>query len=285
MKTIIYEEDDRIARITLNRPESLNAINGEMPFELEKAIQMANDSESVHVIVLSGAGRAFCAGYDLTAYAQSEDGSGVTQDMPWDPIKDFKMMSANTEAFMSIWRSLKPVICKVRGVAVAGGSDIALCSDIIIMSKTAQIGYMPSRVWGCPTTAMWVYRVGAEKAKSLLLTGDKINGEEAERIGLVHKAVDEDMLDGEVEKLAHRIATVPINQLVMQKMVINQAVEAMGLGQSQRLATLLDGITRHSPEGLNFRKRSMDVGWKQAVNERDSGTFDWTSYKPINPQG
>lgn len=191
-------------------------------------------------------------------------------------------MKRNTDLFMSLFRSLKPVICKVHGFAVAGGSDIALCSDMVIMAEDAQIGYMPARVWGCPTTAMWVYRLGPERAKRMLLTGDKIDGREAERLGLVLKAVPAADLDAEVEGLAERMASVPVNQLAMQKMMVNQALENMGLASTQTLATLFDGITRHSPEGLAFKRRAEAVGWKQAVAERDRGTYDWTLDRPIN---
>jgi enoyl-CoA hydratase len=167
---------------------------------------------------------------------------------------------------------------------VAGGSDIALCADMIVMSGDAMIGYMPTRVWGCPTTAMWVYQLEPERAKRMLFTGDKITGVEAEKLGLVLKAVPPEQLDAEVEALALRMATVPVNQLMMQKLVVNQAIEAMGLKNTQLLATVFDGITRHSPEGLNFKQRAETVGWKQAVRERDSGTWDWTENRPINPR-
>lgn len=286
MQKVLYEKDGRIARITLNRPEVLNAIDDDVPHELAAAVEKANADQGVHVIVLSGAGRAFCAGYDLTYYAEAAAGPGnsITQEMPWDPMKDFAFMMKNTDLFMSLWRSYRPVICKVHGYAVAGGSDIALCSDIIVMEDDAEIGYMPTRVWGCPTTAMWVYRIGAERAKRMLFTGDRIKGSEAARIGLVNSAVGAAELDAEVERLAERMAGVPVNQLMMQKMVINQAVEAMGLRQTQTLATLLDGITRHSPEGLNFKQRAEEKSWKHAVRERDLGTFDWTENRPINPR-
>lgn len=284
MPKVIYEKDGRIARITLNRPDVLNAIDDELPRELEAAVERANADRGVHVIVLSGAGRAFCAGYDLTYYAEAAAGEGnaVTQEMPWDPMKDYSFMMRNNDCFMSLWRSYRPVVCKVHGYAVAGGSDIALCSDIIVMEDTAEIGYMPTRVWGCPTTAMWVYRMGPERAKRMLFTGDKISGREAEEYGLVYKAVPAEELDAEVEKLAERIAGVPINQLMMQKLVVNQAIEAMGLKQTQMFATIFDGITRHSPEGLNFKHRAEEHGWKHAVRERDLGTFDWTENRPIN---
>jgi enoyl-CoA hydratase len=284
MSTVLYARDGRIGRITLNRPHVMNAINDEMPEALAGAVREANADEGVHVIVLSGAGRAFCAGYDLSHYAEAREGAGweVTQTMPWDPIKDFAFMKRNTDYFMEVFRSLKPVVCKVHGFAVAGGSDIALCADMVIMAENAEIGYMPARVWGCPTTAMWVYRLGAERAKRMLLTGDKVDGREAERMGLVLKAVPPDDLDAEVERLAERMAAVPINQLAIQKLMINQAFDNMGLASTQTLATVFDGITRHSPEGLNFKARAEQVGWKQAVRERDDGTFDWTCNRPIN---
>ncbi|MCB1394823.1 MAG: crotonase/enoyl-CoA hydratase family protein [Rhodobacter sp.] len=282
MSKVLYETDGRIARITLNRPEVMNAIDDEVPVLLAEAVARADADPAVHVMVLSGAGRAFCAGYDLTYYAQAAGGKGAeaTQPMPWDPIKDYAFMWRNTQAFMATWKALKPVICKVHGFAVAGGSDIALCCDLVVMGETAEIGYMPARVWGCPTTAMWVYRLGAERAKRMLFTGDKITGREAEAMGLVLKAVPDDQLDDEVEALAARMASVPVNQLAMQKMVINQAIEAMGVMNTQRLATLFDGITRHSPEGLHFKERAEAVGWKQAVSDRDSGSWDWTANGP-----
>ncbi len=284
MDPVLFEADGHIGRITLNRPDVMNAIDDRVPQALADAVRAANADPNVHVIVLSGAGEAFCAGYDLTYYAQTTDGLGraVTQEMPWDPIKDFAWMKRNTDLFMEIFRSLKPVICKVHGYAVAGGSDIALCADIVVMADNAQIGYMPTRVWGCPTTAMWVYRLGAERAKRMLLTGDKIDGREAERLGLVLKAVPPEDLDNEVERLAERMAGIPINQLAMQKMMVNQALENMGLASTQTIATIFDGITRHSPEGMNFKARAEDVGWKQAVRERDNGTWDWTANRPIN---
>ncbi|MEM7300317.1 MAG: crotonase/enoyl-CoA hydratase family protein [Pseudomonadota bacterium] len=285
MPKVLFEKDGRIGRITLNRPAAMNAIDNDLPLELAECVAAANADDDVHVIVLSGAGKAFCAGYDLVAYAETEGPESMTQEMPWDPMKDYTFMSKNTERFMSLWNSHKPVVCKVHGFAVAGGSDIALCSDLIVMGEKAKIGYMPSRVWGCPTTAMWVYRIGAEQAKRMLFTGDTIDGREAHRIGLVHKSVPETELDGEVERLANRMASVPINQLMMQKMVINQAIEAMGLSAAQRLSTVFDGITRHSPEGLNFKSRAEEIGWKEAVRERDQGTFDWTDNRPINPKG
>ena len=269
--TLTYDTDDRIARIALNRPDRLNAINNDMPQEIAAAVRQANDDDRVHVIVFSGTGRAFCAGYDLKYYAEQKGAASLTQEMPWDPMKDLKIMGQNTADFTSLWRSYKPVICKVQGYAVAGGSDMALASDIVIMAEDAKIGYPPARIWGCPTTAMWVYRLGAEKAKRMLLTGDLIDGKEAAEMGLVLKAVPAKELDAAVESLAARMAGVPKNQLMMQKLMINQAFDNMGLASTQLIATLFDGITRHSPEGLAFKRRAEEVGFHQAVQDRDSG--------------
>jgi len=277
-KHIIYETTGRIATLTLNHPDRLNAITSGMPREIAAAVELANQDDNVHVIILTGAGRAFCAGYDLKRFAEkptsqpvAEKGSNVNESGTWDPMVDFNMMYKNTQDFMSLWRSTKPTIAKVRGFAVAGGSDIALCCDFVIMASDARIGYPPARVWGCPTTAMWVYRLGAEKAKRMLLTGDLITGVEAEQMGLVLEAVKEDQLDARVQSLAERMQGVPRNQLMMQKLMVNQAYENMGLTNTQMFATLFDGITRHSPEGNWFKKRAEEAGFQQAVKERDSG--------------
>lgn len=269
-QSIRYEVSDRIATITLNRPERLNAIDVRMPREIRAAVESADEDPGVHVVILTGAGRAFCAGYDLREFAELPE-DPYTQEMPWDPTVDYRMMSRNTTDFMSLWRCSKPTLAKVRGYAVAGGSDIALACDLVVMAHDAKIGYPPARVWGCPTTAMWVYRVGAEQAKRMLLTGDLIDGVEAKRIGLVVEAVPEHRLDTAVMELADRMKGVPRNQLMMNKMLINQALENMGLAGTQMLATLFDGIARHSPEGLWFKRRAEQVGFAQAVRERDSG--------------
>jgi enoyl-CoA hydratase len=186
--TVSYTAKDRVATITLNRPNRFNAINATMPDDIAAAFTHANDDDSVHVVVLTGAGPGFCGGYDLKEFAEKPGTNPGIQEMPWDPMIDYRFMSHCTRQFMSIWRCHKPVIDRVHDDAVAGGSDIALCCDIIFMNKNARIGYPPSRVWGCPTTAMWVYRLGAERAKCMLFTGDLVSGTEAERMGLIYKA-------------------------------------------------------------------------------------------------
>jgi len=269
--TLIYEAAGRIARITLDRPERLNAIDEKMPGEIRAAVERANADDGIHVIVLQGAGRGFCTGYDLKAFAEAKGENPGVQSMPWDPMVDYRFMKQCTDDFFSLWRSYKPVICKVHGYAVAGGSDIALCADIVIMAEDAKIGYPPARVWGCPTTAMWVFRIGAEKAKRMLLTGDLVDGRSAKEMGLVYDAVPAAELDAAVDALAERMAGVPKNQLMMQKLMINQAYENMGLGTTQMIATLFDGITRHSPEGMWFKAYSEEHGFHEAVRLRDSG--------------
>jgi enoyl-CoA hydratase len=281
-ETLTYRRVDRVAEITLNRPDRLNAISRAMPEEIRAAVEQANADDLVHVILLQGAGRAFCAGYDLKSAAESPRGTAGSQEMPWDPFIDFQLMDRNTQCFQSLWRSYKPTIAKVHGYAVAGGTDIALSCDLVVMAEDARIGYPPARVWGCPTTMMWVYRVGAERAKRLLFTGDLIDGKEAARIGLVSEAAPADQLDARVQALLDRIKGVPKNQLWMQKAAINSAFENMGLRTTQMLATIFDGMTRHSPEGVWFKQRAEEAGFHQAVAERDSGAPIQGSKPPRN---
>lgn len=281
--TVLVDKDPllpRIARLVLNRPEKLNAIGNTTPADIRHAVEWAQAEDEVHVIVVEGAGRAFCAGYDLGEYAEghAQDGRDGQADhpcrqekTPWDPMLDYAAMKANTEDFMSLWRCTKPTIAKVHGYAVAGGSDIALCCDLLVMAEDAKIGYMPTRVWGCPTTAMWTYRLGALRAKQLMFTGDTIDGTQAADWGLANFAVPAAELDAATLKLAGRIAGVPHSQLMMHKLVVNQVWLSMGLEQSQMFATVFDGITRHNPEGMWFRRQAEVEGFKSAVAWRDSG--------------
>ena len=274
-ETLLYGKDarnPRIARITLNRPERLNAISPQMPGEIRRAVALANDDDEVHVIVVQGAGRAFCAGYDMKDSAEQPDAHEWLQnEVPWDPMVDYRWMKGANDDIMSLWRSYKPTICRVQQYAIAGGSDIALSCDLLVMETTARIGYMPTRVWGCPSTAMWLYRVGMQRAKRLLFTGDTIDGTTAKEWGLAIDAVAPDELDATVDTLAERIAGVPRGQLMMQKLMINQAYENMGLASTQMIATVFDGITRHNPEGMWFRAHAEKHGFHSAVQWRDSG--------------
>ncbi len=265
-------QNPRIARLLLNRPEHYNAITDQTPRDIRAAVEWANANEDIHVIVVEGAGKGFCGGYDLSHFGEGDIDHPCQQERhPWDPMEDYAFMKRNTEDFMSLWRSGKPTIAKVHGAAVAGGSDIALCCDLLVMAEDARIGYMPTRVWGCPTTAMWTYRLGPTRAKQLMFTGDVIDGRTAAAWGLANEAVPIDQLEARTMALAERIAGVPRSHLAMHKLVVNQVQLAMGLEQSQQLATVFDGITRHNPEGLWFRRYAQDQGFKAAVQWRDSG--------------
>jgi enoyl-CoA hydratase len=264
--------EPRIARITLARPERLNAINKGLPAAIRAAVAWAEADDEVHVIVLDGAGRAFCAGYDLQDFGAGRSEHPCQQEKtPWQPTDDYAAMKGYTDDFMSLWRCRKPTIASVHGVALAGGSDIALCCDLLVMADDARIGYPPSRIWGCPTTAMWLYRLGPARAKQMLFTGDMIDGRTAADWGLANLVVPAAEREARTLELARRIAGVPRSHLAMHKLVVNQALLAMGLEQSQMFATLFDGITRHNPEGLWFRRQAQVHGFKSAVQWRDSG--------------
>lgn len=273
-KSLLYNTsaDGKVAYITLNRPKQHNAIDQHMPLEIRAAVRSANANPSVHCIVLKGNGRGFCGGYDLDIYAanaqrgQTAGSQDISQG--YEPFHEYASMKECTDCYSALFHSYKPTIAQVHGAAVAGGSDIALCCDLVVMADDARIGYPPSRVWGCPTTAMWAYRIGAEKAKRMLFTGDLISGSEAAAMGLVLKAVPPTQLEETVELLTERIKSVPVNQLWMQKQVINSTIEGM-LCSTQRLATIFDGITRNSPEGVDFQQLAQRVGFKAAVSARD----------------
>lgn len=261
----------RIARLTLNRPARMNAIGDGMLKELRAAVEACTRDPAVHVILVEGAGKGFCGGYDLNMTAQRASHPCLQEGHPWDPLDDYAEMKGYTEDIMALWRSSKPTIAKVHGHAVGGGSDIALACDLLVMAEDAYIGYMPTRVWGCPTTAMWTYRLGPARAKQVMFTGDKIDGRTAADWGLANLAVPATELDAAALNLAERIAGVPRSHLAMHKMVVNQVMLTMGLEQSQMMATVFDGITRHNPEGLWFRRYAEAAGFKAAVEWRDSG--------------
>lgn len=273
-KSLLYStsSDGKVAYITLNRPKQHNAIDQHMPLEIRTAVQTANADPGVHCIVLKGNGRGFCGGYDLDIYAanaqRGETAGSQDPSRGYEPFQDYLSMKECTNCYSELFHSHKPTIAQVHGAAVAGGSDIALCCDMVVMAEDARIGYPPSRVWGCPTTAMWAYRIGPEKAKRMLFTGDLVSGAEAEAMGLVLKAVPSAQLEETVRLLTDRIKTVPVNQLWMQKQVINSTIEGT-VSSSQRLATVFDGITRNSPEGIQFQHLAQEKGFKAAISARD----------------
>jgi enoyl-CoA hydratase len=296
LTTLRYEVTGRIARITLDRPARGNGINLRMPRELAHCVEQADLDPRVHVIALAGNGKGFCGGYDLVASAEKLlTGAAAAPDAPgdvwrapegsaldprvsarnhdpnevWDPVLDYQMMSRNVRGFMSLFFANKPVVCKVHGFCVAGGTDMALCSDLLVIAEDAKIGYPPARVWGTPTTNLWVFRIGVEKAKRLLFTGDCLTGKQAHEWGLAIECAPAAELDARFEALLERIARMPINQLVMHKLLVNQAMLAAGMQAGQVLSTVFDGVARHTKEGYAFQQRAAEVGFKRAVRERD----------------
>jgi enoyl-CoA hydratase len=289
--TMTYAVADRVARITLNRPERGNGLTRRLISELEACVEAADLDPAVHAILLSGNGKGFCGGYDLVESAESmpstrpgEEGTAPPSGSPldpmvmalnhdpsgtWDPMVDYAMMSRNVRAFMSLFHCSKPVVCKVHGFCVAGGTDLALCSDLLVIAADAKIGYPPARVWGSPTTSMWAYRLGPQRAKRLLFTGDSLSGEEAVEWGLAIEAPAPDALDERTEILVERIARLPVNQLQMMKLLVNQSLFSQGLHATQVIGTVFDGITRHTKEGYAFQQRAAEAGFRQAVQDRD----------------
>ncbi len=285
-ETLLYAADGPIATITLNRPEQLNTIVPPMTDELEAAVHRAIDEKPVKVIVLRGAGRSFCGGFDFGAGFHYWDDT-LTTDGRWDPGKEFIATTSPTAGwvpkFMSLWRSPKPVIAQVHGWCVGGGSEMALCADIVIMSEDARIGTPYSRMWGCHHAGMWVHRLGLAHAKELALTGRALSGVEAKQLGLVNDAVPFAELEERVYGLAEQLATIPLNQLTAMKLVVNQAYENMGLSSTQLLGSMLDGMLRNTPEALEFIEVAEREGVKEAVTRRDSPFGDYSTGEKPDP--
>src|SRR5579862_10006581 len=276
MKTLRTETRNRVGIITFTRAAEYNTITPDLRDELANAIDDADADQDVHVILLRAEGPAFCAGYALGGSTRAQAGE-TSRKRVWDSVADYGMISQYVNVYMKLWYAKKPTIAAVHGWCIGGGTDMVLCSDIIIAAEGASFGYPPSRVWGTPTTAMWVYRMGLERAKRYLLTGDEIPAAEAARIGLILETVPDDRLQTHAMALARRMAQVPTNQLVMLKLLCNQTAEHMGVGSTRLLGTLFDGIARHTQEGLDFVARAGAVGFRQAVRERDDPFADYGS--------
>src|ERR1700694_3617079 len=278
-ETLLYASGDALATITLNRPERLNTIVPPMPAELEAAVQQASVDPSVKVIVLRGAGRAFCAGFDFAGGFHHWD-EGLTTDGKWDPGKDFVAATSQglgpVPKFMSLWRSPKPVIAQVHGWCVGGGSDMALCADLVIASEDAQIGTSYSRMWGCYLTGMWLYRLGLTKAKEFALSGKPLSGVQAAEVGLINAAVPFERLEAEVSERAQLLTAIPPSQLSAMKLIVNQAYENMGLASTQLLGPVLDGLMRNTPEAHDFIELAEREGVGAAVTQRDARFGDYS---------
>jgi len=278
-QTLLYDADDAVATVTLNRPEHLNTIVPPMPEEIESALARAVADPQVKVVVLRGAGRAFCAGFDFGGGFHHWD-EALTTDGAWDPGKDFMVATAQglgaVPKFMSLWRSPKPVIAQVHGWCVGGGSDLALCADLVIASEDARIGTSYSRMWGCFLTGMWLYRLGLTKAKELALSGRPLSGSEALAAGLINDAVPFGRLEQEVRARAEQLATIPLSQLAAMKLIVNQAYENMGLASTQLLGPVLDGLMRNTPEARGFIELAEREGVGAAVARRDGPFGDYS---------
>jgi enoyl-CoA hydratase len=284
--TIDYRVAGPIATITLNRPDELNTIVPPMPDEFEAAMNLASRDPGVKVVVMRGAGRAFCAGYHFGGGFRHWDDS-ITTDGRWDPGKDFAFATAPalapTQKFMSMWRSPKPVIAQVHGWCVGGGSDTALCADLVIASEDARIGTPYSRMWGAYLSGMWLYRLGLTKAKEYALTGKPLSGREAAEVGLINKAVPFADLEAEVRRTAEQLASIPASQLAAMKLIVNQAYENMGLASTQTLGPILDGLMRNTPDALAFIGLAQDQGVRSAIAGRDAPFGDY-SQAPADQQ-
>lgn len=278
-ETLLYAVDEAIATITLNRPESLNTIVPPMPEELEAAVTAAVRDERVRVIVLRGAGRSFCGGFDFGDGFHQWD-EYITSDGEWDPGKDFMFATASafapTQKFMSLWRSPKPVIAQVHGWCVGGGSDYALCADLVIASEDARIGTPYSRMWGAYLSGMWIYRLGLTRAKEYALTGSPLSGREAADCGLINAAVPFAELEETVLRRARQLASIPLSQLSAMKLVVNQAYENMGLAATQTLGPILDGLMRNTPDAKRFIEIARSEGVRAAVARRDGPFGDYS---------
>lgn len=284
---VLYEERDTLGIITLNRPEKLNTLNEAVIQGLADAVDAATASAAVRAVVLRGAGRCFTAGYDLNRAPgdpqfESRFGAPRVEWRPgaWDPAQDYAFMGNNVRRFMKLWECPKPVIAQVHGYALGGGTDLVLCADLIFMAESAIIGYPPSRVFGTPTTMMWVYRVGLEHAKQFLLSGDQVDAATALRIGLVSKVFPDERLAEETERYALRFQHIPANQLALNKLLINQAFENMGLRTTQMLGTLFDGMTRHTEEGRRWAESFAAIGFRETIRRRDAPFADYGERPP-----
>jgi enoyl-CoA hydratase len=282
---VLYEERGSVAIVTLNRPDKMNALTEDLVKGVADAIESATASRPVRSIVIRGAGRTLCGGYDLDPGDGVDIEEGWTNpfDAPrptpragaWDPVRDFQFMGHNVKRFMKIWECPKPVLGQIHGWAVGGATDLILCCDLLYMAEDAYIGYAPSRIFGAPTTMMWVYRLGLEHAKQFLLSGDAIDAETAHRIGLVSHVCPPEEIEARIEAHARRFEHIPANQLALNKLLINQSFENMGLRTMQFLGTFFDGVARHTEEAYRWVEGMETKGFREVIAERDAPFGDY----------
>ncbi len=276
-ETILYEKADRIARITLNRPEKLNALSTQLRVELIDAIADSGRDDDIRVIVVKGAGRAFSAGYDLSGQSA---GAPRREPPKTKEVSDYQrysdgFMDGIIDPWTKLWNCRKPVICQVHGYCLAGATDLAFHTDIVICSDDAKFGMPPARAQGTQPTHMWTYLAGPQWAKYILYTGNAVDGKTAERIGLVLKSVPRDQLEDEVNHLATTIARVPYGLLTVHKRIVNMTLEMMGRGFVQRLAAEGDAMGHLDPVALEFDRIAAERGLKEALDWRDAGFGDY----------
>ena len=232
---LTYEVEKGRARIMLNRPDKRNALSIELVEELRTALWEADDDKSVHCVILKGAGSSFCAGYDLTP-AKSVKSDDIERRKNRGIDDDAWQIERFQRCLRTLTEMHKPSIAQIHGHCYAGGTDLALYCDILISADTASIGYSALRNMGAAPNQMWLYHIGPQWAKRLLLTGDTVTGEDAARIGLVLKSVPEEFLEHEVEGLADRLSWIDAEMLSTNKRIINIGMELMGAQTLQRLA-------------------------------------------------
>ena len=273
------ETEERVRVITLTRADEYNTINPALRDALADALDEAEHDRAVNAVLLRAEGPAFCAGYQLDWATTAQAEADASSRRVWDSVADVRMIGQYAAAWAKLHTISKPTIAAVHGWCIAGGTNMVLNADLIVCSESARFGYPPMRVWGIPEAPwVWIARLGLERAKRYLFTGDEIGGAEAARLGLVLECVGDDELDDHARALARRIAMLPLEQLQMIKWALNDTARQMYAPDASRmLGCLFDGVARHTQEGLDFVTRSVEVGFRQAVRERDDPFGDYGS--------
>jgi enoyl-CoA hydratase len=261
---VLYETRGPAAWITLNRPEKLNAINGDVLDGLNAAFDRAIADDEVKVVVVTGAGeRAFSAGYDLSAEA-------AHADIPAHEWHD--VLATDIDATMRLWSLPKPTIAAVRGYCLAGGCELAMACDIIVSGESGRFGEPEIRYGSGPVTLLMPFILGQKKTNELLFTGDMIDAEAAERAGMINRVVADGDVDQTVEELVRKIAPTPLPVLRLTKIALVRAFEAMGLREAVNMNLDLSSMLNaaDTPEQREFMSIVQSQGLKAALAWRDS---------------